>query len=149
MLRSSSEREGGSGFIYTWIDYTNVSGAACIRAVPPKLHLTDKQGNLLTVDYEITSYDGRPEYPEYTFETAGDSTSVILPALESAQIIVVWYGRCPPPTSDGIVAHLTLSASDDVHQSVIVNEPRSCDEEDGTADVRLTGFKRIPGASDD
>ncbi|NOK62022.1 MAG: hypothetical protein GFH27_549321n9 [Chloroflexi bacterium AL-W] len=142
MLDSSWEREGATGFSYTWIDYTNTTDTDCTLQTPPVLHLTDINNKPLEVNYEIKRYEADPFMPELNFETTTSSDEIILPASKTAQLIVRWVSVCPPETPNGMIAHLLLTGSNDVVKTIIVDGSRTCSEV-WTPQVTITGYKNI------
>lgn len=141
MLTSSATREGATGFIYTWIEYTNITHTACTLPLPPRIQLTDKHHTPLEIEYRMTQYEPDPLIPEPVFETTLSGDMSIVPAGATAMIIVRWESICPPTTPNGIIAHLTLSAANDTLETIVVDEERRCDEEGWIPKVHITGYK--------
>lgn len=143
MLTSASEREGATGFVYTWIDYTNHTESSCIVSLPPNIRLFDTTGVPLRATYETRSYDTAYGPAHLIMRPGAAENETIVPAKRALQLIISWEGICPPTTATGIVAYLTLKEPDEVVKTLITSEPRTCNEVGWTPYVTITGYRLV------
>jgi hypothetical protein len=118
MLDSRSEGEGGAGWIFMFITYTNITSSDCQLPAKPHVQLFNSSNQIIPAKYQRISD---------TNEERSDDHEIIVLRGKDAFLTLRWLSICPPETTNDIIAHITLSTTSDIEQTMLVRGVRACD----------------------